>query len=363
MQTKSAAPEGATTTESIRRLSEIAQEPVAEGAVEAVREFLGMEVAYATEHTDSEQLIRVLRGDGESFGVGEGTVTALEQTYCHRVLDGRLPNIIGDVRADQRAARLAVTEAADVGAFVSVPLRRSDGQLLGTLCAASHDPHPELGYRELQFFHVFARMIADGFEREELYERTSRLERKLAVSTALIKAVEARDAYTAEHSRGVVELAAAVAGQLQLDPDQSSDVEQVALLHDIGKIRVPDAILHKPGPLNEVEWEEMHRHPVYGEELVSEIPDLAHLAPAMRAAHERFDGGGYPDGLAGTEIPIASRIVLACDAYHAMISERPYRAPIGRTAAVDELVANAGTQFDSDVVEALLAVLATRRTY
>ena len=349
--------EGPATTDPITRLREVAQDPAVKNAIEAVREFLGMDVAYATEMSDTEQRFRMLEGDGESFGVEQGTVLPAEQTYCQGILGGRLPNVIPDVRADERASELEVTEAANVGAFVSVPLRFSDGSLYGTLCAANHEAMPELGYRELQFLHVFARMIADQFEREQLEGRTRELDRQLTASTALMSAVEARDAYTADHSQEVVRLAAQVCDRLGLESELGEQVANVALLHDIGKISIPDAILRKPGPLNEAEWVEMRRHPIYGEGLVARTPGLELLAPAMRAEHERWDGNGYPDGLVGEEIPIASRIVLACDAYHAMISDRPYRKAMPVEIATAELAANAGSQFDPSVVDALLGVL------
>jgi response regulator RpfG family c-di-GMP phosphodiesterase len=349
--------EGATSTDDLARLREVAQERAVENAVDAVREFLGMDVAYATEMTEEEQHFKVLRGDGESFGVGEGTVMPAEATYCRKVLDGRLPNVMPDLAADERTASMPITQQAGVGSFVSVPLRFSDGTLHGTLCAASHDARPELGYRELQALHVFARLIADQFEREHLETRYRELHQQNSAMAALIGAVEARDAYTADHSREVVELATAVSDRLGLDGQAAEQVRQVALLHDIGKISIPDAILCKPGPLDDEEWREMRRHPIYGERLVCQVPGLESLGPAVRGEHERWDGNGYPDGLAGEEIPIASRIVLACDAYHAMISDRPYRSAMDPADARRELADNAGTQFDPEVIEALLAVI------
>jgi HD-GYP domain-containing protein (c-di-GMP phosphodiesterase class II) len=135
------------------------------------------------------------------------------------------------------------------------------------------------------------------------------------------------------------------------------DVESVAMLHDVGKIAIPDGVLRKEGPLDEAEWELMRQHPVAGEQIVAATPPLAYLAPSIRAEHERWDGGGYPDGLAGDQIPIASRIVLACDAYHAMTSDRPYRRARPEDEARAELRRCAGTQFDPAVVAALLDVI------
>ena len=157
---------------------------------------------------------------------------------------------------------------------------------------------------------------------------------EMASLRALLAAVNARDSYTAMHSREVVTLARGVARRLDLDDVQISEVEHIALLHDLGKIAIPDAILRKPGPLTSHEQTLMRQHPVVGAQILASMPELAHLAPAVRAEHERWDGAGYPDGLAGEQIPIASRIALVCDAYHAMTSNRPYRKrDVGRRRA------------------------------
>ncbi len=189
------------------------------------------------------------------------------------------------------------------------------------------------------------------------HEDSSRVDIELAGVTALVAALEARDHYTAEHSRRVVDLAVAVARRLRLDETKVQEVEQVAVLHDIGKVAVPDTVLQKPGPLTDSEWELMRQHPGVGERIVASLQTLSHLAAPIRAEHERYDGGGYPDGLAGDRIPIASRITLACDAFHAMTSTRPYREAMSEGEARAELRANAGTQFDPDVVDALLEEL------
>lgn len=195
-------------------------------------------------------------------------------------------------------------------------------------------------------------------ERSANDERTSAAE--LTGIHALLAALEARDQYTGEHSRLVVLYAQEVAARLGLGDRETLEVEQVALLHDIGKVGIPDSILLKRGPLTPAEWELMRQHPAVGERVVANTESLAHLAPAIRAEHERYDGSGYPDGLAGVDIPIASRITLACDAYHAMTSDRPYRQALSLEQARTELGDNAGTQFDPEVVTALLALLDER---
>jgi len=174
---------------------------------------------------------------------------------------------------------------------------------------------------------------------------------------ALFAVLDASDHDTGRHSTTVVQMAVRVAKELGLPESLVEQVRQVALLHDVGKIGIPGAILGKAGSLDDAEWALMQTHPAIGGRMVGSIDTLAHLAPAIRAAHERCDGNGYPDGLSRHQIPLASRIAFACDAYDAMVSSRPYREPMDALAAASELRANAGTQFDPVVVAALLRVL------
>jgi diguanylate cyclase (GGDEF)-like protein len=178
-----------------------------------------------------------------------------------------------------------------------------------------------------------------------------------AAVQALAAAIEERDNYTHEHSEEVVHLSRGVAMLLGLQTEQVERIAHAALLHDVGKLAVPNEILHKPGPLTPEEWELMADHPVAGERILLRIPDLSAIAPVVRHEHEHWDGSGYPDGLKGRLIPIGSRIILACDAYHAMMTDRPYRAAMSPAEAADELRRGAGTQFDPDVVDALLDLL------
>jgi putative nucleotidyltransferase with HDIG domain len=176
----------------------------------------------------------------------------------------------------------------------------------------------------------------------------------LAVVTST---VEAKDDYTACHGSDVADLSERVALRMGLDRKHARDVHYAAMLHDVGKIAVPSEILCKEGPLTEDEWVVMRSHTIVGAELVERIDAFAHLAPAVRFSHERVDGRGYPDGLAGDQIPLAARIIAACDSYDAIVTDRPYRA--GRTPeqAREELQRVAGTQLDAEVVAALLEEL------
>jgi HD-GYP domain-containing protein (c-di-GMP phosphodiesterase class II) len=160
----------------------------------------------------------------------------------------------------------------------------------------------------------------------------------------------------------VAELSARVAEELGLDDEERREVELVGMLHDVGKAEIPAELVLKPGPLSAYEREVMQQHTVLGESLLERAdPSLGHVAHLVRSCHERWDGGGYPDGLAAEEIPLAARIVFCCDSYDAMTTDRPYRRAPGHRSAVRELRACSGKQFDARVVGALLRVLAGQR--
>ena len=173
--------------------------------------------------------------------------------------------------------------------------------------------------------------------------------------------IDAVDHYTAVHTHQVVELSVSVSRQMGLGQTRQRDVEFSALLHDVGKIRVPIEVINKPGKLTEHEWELIRRHTIDGGAMLKQVGGaLAGVGRFVRSSHERFDGLGYPDGLAGDEIPVESRIVAVCDAYNAMTTDRPYRQGRSASEAVAELRRCAGTQFDSVVVQSLEDVLAGR---
>jgi HD-GYP domain-containing protein (c-di-GMP phosphodiesterase class II) len=174
----------------------------------------------------------------------------------------------------------------------------------------------------------------------------------------LADVVEADDDYTASHCRSVVELCAATGAKLGIGREEMQELEIAALLHDVGKIAIPAEILNKPAKLTEDEFELMKTHTIEGQALLERVGGkLARIGEIVRSCHERWDGAGYPDGLMGEEIPLASRIVFACDAYSAMTTDRPYRRAMSADAALAELRTNAGTQFEPRVVEAVVEVV------
>jgi response regulator RpfG family c-di-GMP phosphodiesterase len=320
------------------------------------REMLAMEVAFLSDTSGGLQRYDLVSGDRESFGFGDPI--PLEGTYCGALLDGRLDNIVPDASQDPVVCDLEVTERAGIGSYIGVPVILRDGRTYGTFCCVSHAPNPALDDRDVRFMEVLARLVADQLQRAEIEREEQRVALAVSAARALMAALEARDGYTEEHSEAVVELALAVGRELELSEPDLRDIELVALLHDIGKVGIADAVLRKPGALSHEEWEEMRRHPEIGWRIVDAMPPLRHLAAAIRSEHERWDGSGYPAGLRGVEIPVASRIVLVCDAYHAMISDRPYRRSIGHDTAIAELRSNAGSQFCPATVNAALSVLA-----
>ena len=329
-----------------------------DGLLAAAREALGMELAYLAELDDRALILRGVDGDRAAFGgVAPGFTLPRDHSWCHAMVAGEVPQLVTDAQASPAAAAHPFVVATGIRAYAGVPVVRADGSVYGSLCCLSRRPRPDLGERDLRYLSGLARIAAARIEHAEGASLHRRAEVEAAAGQALIAALNARENYTAEHSEAVLELALAVAAELGMDADDATAVGQVALLHDIGKVGVPDAILRKPGGLTAPEWDVMRQHPAIGARIVDAIGSLSHLAPAVRAEHERWDGSGYPDGLAGEDVPLPSRICLVCDAWHAMTSDRPYRRALTEAEARVELERHAGTQFCPTTVAALLRVL------
>jgi HD-GYP domain-containing protein (c-di-GMP phosphodiesterase class II) len=173
--------------------------------------------------------------------------------------------------------------------------------------------------------------------------------------------VEADDSYTGEHCRGVVQLVIQVGERLALSPERLRNLEFGALLHDVGKIAIPKEIINKPGKLGPEEWLLVKTHTTEGQALLDRVGGfMSDVGRIVRSHHERWDGGGYPDGLAGEAIPLEARIITVCDSWNAMRTDRPYRAALPEHEAVEELIACSATQFDPKIVEVLLDLIGTR---
>jgi HD-GYP domain-containing protein (c-di-GMP phosphodiesterase class II) len=208
-------------------------------------------------------------------------------------------------------------------------------------------------------------MAQAGMQLATLLERSPRACRSQAGSRTaiefavaeLVDALRSHHTGTADHSNRLAADCRSVGQELELGPEVLFELDLVAILHDIGKLAVPAGILDLPRPLNERERAIVRAHTIHGAEILAEIAGLSHLAPLVRASHERWDGTGYPDRLAGEQIPRLARIVFTVDAYDAMTNHRPYRRALGRAEARRRIAAGVGSAFDPHVVRALLAAL------
>ncbi len=280
-------------------------------------------------------------------------ITSLGAMWLRMAHGGEVPRSLRDGQADGRFVGLA-----GIGGFA--------GLMAATAIAYGSIAWPVVIALVITAVLRYVRAATIAADNRRLAVRALRAEHERAAQNhaglrALTAALEARDGYTGRHTEETTALTSRVAVALGLDPQQRRQVDTVALLHDIGKIGTPNEILHKDGPLTDEEWVVMREHPVVGERILNAVPGLGPIARAVRHEHERWDGGGYPDGLAGEAIPLASRIVLVCDAYHAMTSDRPYRRAMPSADAIAELRSCAGTQFDPAVVRALIDVLRNER--
>lgn len=221
------------------------------------------------------------------------------------------------------------------------PLRIFSGDELGRLTASFNEMSGLItNQRE--------RLAQDARELEEAYVSTVRV---------VAAAIDARDSYTHGHSTRVSELVVALAGELGMSGQELDDIEISCLFHDVGKIKISDAILHKAGKLADDEWEEMKKHPEYGAEILRKAPSLRRFIPAVRHHHEWYDGSGYPDGLSGESIPREAAIISLADAYDAMTSDRPYRQAMTKEVAMATIQEYAGKQFSPELTPLFLGTV------
>jgi HD-GYP domain-containing protein (c-di-GMP phosphodiesterase class II) len=227
---------------------------------------------------------------------------------------------------------------------------------IGLLAAIAAAPAPATALLVLPLVYLLAHFSR---EREARIAQSIEMTRSFRGTAFLLRdLLESDDEYTGHHTEDVVELSARVAERMGVSEEIRRETELGALLHDIGKIHIPDAVINKPGPLDDAEWAMMKTHTIEGQRMLDQVGGLlTDIGLVVRASHERFDGGGYPDGLAGEAIPLAARIVAACDSFNAMTTTRSYRKALTVSHAVEELRRCSGTQFDPAVVDALLAVV------
>lgn len=321
-------------------------------------------VSLALVDIDGFRSLNARRGSG----AGDAALAAVAERLRTLVRTG---DVLGRTGADDLAVLMPGTPQAGAQACCEQLIAEVEGIELPqagfiTVSAgvASHQPGMSVDALLAAAAHGLDRARADGGARAAARPASKDVIDPFRAQThvigALATALLERDRYTGEHSEFVVDMAKTVAASLGLDGVDVERVGHAARLHDIGKVAVPDHILNKPGPLTDDEWELMREHPAIGERILRAIPGMGGVARIVRHEHERFDGSGYPDGLRGDAIPVGSRIILACDAYHAMTSNRPYRSGLSHAEAVAELVRCSGRQFDPKVVTALVGYLGRR---
>ncbi|MFL5843820.1 MAG: HD domain-containing phosphohydrolase [Solirubrobacteraceae bacterium] len=306
---------------------------------------------------DPDGVLRVVSAAGPL--TDDRSYLALEQ-HLDEGVNGRVartgePAVVPDTRDDPDYLRR--DPRTDPGSELSFPIRVG-GEIWGVLNLEEVATHA-FDEADVLLADTVASLVGAALHRSALI---GELEQAVARTLGVLSdALEASDRYTAEHGRAVADLALAAGKRLALEPSDLRALHYAAMLHDIGKIAIPSEILGKPGPLDPGEYELMKRHSEVGEQLLHDIPGFEHAALLVRGVHERWDGGGYPDGRFGDATPLGARIVAVCDAYHAMTSDRPYRAAMNEADAIAELRRHAGSQFDPGVVAAVTACLAGAR--
>ncbi len=283
-----------------------------------------------------------------AFGVDRSTMK-FSAELAQKWLAGTEPFVL----EREMVAELTGVDLDKADRFVVAPVHLDAGRV-GALTALVGDRR--VGDRDIRLFAGLAHQAKLAIESAEHY---AELERTF-VSTiaALANALEANDEYSSSHARWITDMALLVGRALELDSEALKRLELGALFHDIGKIGVPSEILQKAGPLTDEEFKIVKSHPELGEKILAPIDRLADVRPIVRACHERWDGLGYPDGRKGDDIPLEARIVLVCDAFHAMVTDRPYRSRLSSDEAVRRLGEASGTQFDPVVVDVFLRLYA-----
>jgi HD-GYP domain-containing protein (c-di-GMP phosphodiesterase class II) len=308
---------------------------------------------------DSQELVLKATYDHEKGSIGYHN-RKIDDSYLLRAaatgeaVSARLPErplrAVFGIRASEGPAALA-----------SVPMRIRD-RVIGVAAAVRHPSVQAFSPTELAPLQELADQAAMAIEQASLFAKVRSYASDLEISydttlRALMAALDTKDAATEGHSERVARLTVAVAREMGVPEERMLDIERGALLHDVGKIGVPDSILRKPKSLNRKEWEAMQKHPLLAGLMVSKVGFLEGAMPILLYHHERYDGSGYPFGLAQDRIPLEARIFAVVDAYDAMTSERPYRKAVPPEEALQEIRANAGIQFDPQVVEAFEGVI------
>ncbi len=275
------------------------------------------------------------------------------ESIAGRVIQEGRPIAVSDIRDDPRHAFAGLAAKEGLCSMLSVPLNLKDG-IIGVLNIYTDKTH-EFTSHEINLFTSLASQAAIAIENARLFESLEQI--YLQVITALASAIDARDPYTHGHSTRVTDYSVAMAEEMGLPGYEVDIIRNAGILHDVGKIGIREDILQKPGRLTAEETREMRDHPLIGVRILQSVRLLEPVLPLVYHHQEKYDGSGYPEGLAGDIIPLGSRIIAVADAFEAMTSDRPYRAALPIQVARDEVERLAGTQFDPQVVRVFLNLL------
>ena len=320
-------------------------------------ESLEVDVAWVTVQRGEFAYLEAVEGPGGDYLLPPGSTAPLATSYYRQITSGQAASVV----LQDPTTHTMPTRRSGLHSYLGVPVLRGDASVAAVLCVANEESAAGLGLMVVEQLQRLASNLGRAFDEEQARAEHHAASPRLIAIEAVLGAVSARDEAAIANSAAMVELSLAVADRLGLTATEREQVECVALLHDVGKLGVPLQLLRKAGPLTEQELGLVRETPAVGERIVGNIHVLAELAPMVRSVYERWDGTGYPDGLIAEEIPIASRIAMACGAWRAMRSDRPYRRALSRDDALMELAGNADRQFDRRVVEALIAELTSAR--
>lgn len=321
----------------------------------AVRESKASKVYLALIDEYSERLI--LR---EHYNLSDDFIREFDEKYSRKIgkliIEQKRPFIITP-ETDIPSEFVALRKKEDLAYGICVPLAVR-GNIIGLFCVGRTSDEPAFTPSEIELISVFSDQAAAAIENASLYEK---LERSyLSTIITLSGVVEARDFYTDKHMKDIAEYSVEIAKKLNLSEKEIENIRKAGLLHDLGKVSVPDHILLKAGKLTEEEMEIIKKHPATGAKMIEQVEPLKDAREIIRHHQECYDGSGYPDGLIGKEIPLGARIIAVADAFGAMTTDRPYRKALSIEQAVMELKKFSGIQFDPEIVDLFISLLKER---
>jgi len=308
---------------------------------------------------ESKQVLRFEEGvgmDPSDLAPMDGYTVPLDRTsnLLARVAQSAQPLISQDAARLNLNPQNIIIRKYQPQAIVILPLT-AQGRVIGILAADRPEGEEMVTSMDRDYLGVFANQVALAIENARMYRDLK--ESFLSTVKSLAQALEAKDAYTRGHSERVTTYAVRLATRLRMPEEEVEMLQRLGMLHDVGKIALDRQILNKPGKLSNDDMEMVHQHPIWGESIIRPLKLKKREMAIVRHHHERYDGRGYPDGLAGQAIPLPARVISVADAFDAMTSDRPYRNAMGLRDALAELEAGAGSQFDPVMVEAFMAMV------